>query len=76
MTACDRRALFDYSGSDTVFVLNMFLARALFILCVTLVCNLIVSDIGPAAFIRAFGGLMEWAGAFRSTGRAHQGPED
>jgi hypothetical protein len=56
----------------------MFLARALFILCVTLVCNLIVSDIGPAAFILAFAGwgLIEWAGAFRSTGRTHQGPED
>jgi hypothetical protein len=59
-------------------VLNMFLARTLFIVSIVIVCTLMVSDIGPAVFLLGFAGwgLMEWAGVFRASGGTHRGPQD
>ena len=51
----------------TSIMLNMLLVRVLFILCVTLVGMLTVSDIGPFGLLLALAawGVMELAGVFR-----------
>jgi hypothetical protein len=58
-------------------MLNMLLIRVLFILCVTLVCMLTVSDIGPFGFLLALAawGVMELAAVFHSGDRTRRGPE-